>query len=98
MAYSAKSAAVAYGEVDWSSARTALMTPERTRRARIRLIRAKAWPVCIRFSRLSQGLSLWKNQCRWRLQFIKSTIRSILYPRDQRVADISAIVSLRIVE
>ena len=31
----------------------------------------KEWPVSIRFSHLRQGLSLWKNQRRWRLRCVK---------------------------
>src|SRR5262249_47884223 len=57
IAYLAKSAAVAYGEVDCSSARRTPMAPLRSNRARLRFI-GKAWPVSIRFFHVAQGFSL----------------------------------------
>src|SRR5262249_54925942 len=70
IAYLAKSAAVAYGEVDCSSARRTPTAPVRSNRARLRFI-GKAWPVSIRSFHVAQGFSLWKNQRRWRLQLLK---------------------------
>jgi hypothetical protein len=52
---------------------------------------AKGWPVCIRFPGLAQGFSLWKNQRRWRLQFVKHYLFQ-LYAADERILDVFSVV------
>ena len=72
------------------------MAPVRIKTAMVRLM-AKGWPVCIRLFRLVQGLSLWKNQRRWRLQFVKHYLFQ-LYPADESIPDVFSIVFFGIIQ
>src|SRR5207245_3095468 len=73
------------------------MAPVRTTRARVRLI-AERWPVCIRFSRLTQGFFIMEKPTPVAVAIRKALSIPSLATAQQRVASELSIFRLRIVQ